>query len=332
MRRPHLLLPPLLAAAACHGGSGGDSSSSSAKPDGTARSQRPSQPPTLLLTVIDDLGFHDLGHTNDQEIDTPVLSKLATEGIIFDHMYLQSTCSPTRTALLTGRLPLHTGVNSVIDDRHSPGGHSQVPGTAIYSLPLDEILLPQMLRARGYLSHAVGKWHLGYYKWAATPTFRGFDSYYGYYCGAQDYFNHTDSVFKGKSVYDFHRHPSPRCGAGCAQVAWEGRGVYSTTLFAAQAVKVIGDHNISRPLFLYLAWQGVHAPPQVPDSYVKPYADRIAGATRRKFAGMVSAVDEGMGNVSRALQRRGLLENIVWVVTSDSKLQPSHLSRTCIRR
>ena len=200
----------------------------------------------------------------------------------------------------------------MIDNFPTPGGHGQVPGTGIYSLPLDEVLLPQLMKERGYMAHIVGKWHLGMYKWEATPTFRGFDSFYGYYQGAEDYYNHTNPYF------DLHRAPTPRCGLGCTTEPWEDVGHYSTNLFGAEAVKVITAHDTTKPFFLYMPWQGVHAPLEAPIHYVEPYAKRIANPTRRIFAGMISAVDEGMGNLTRALEEKHMLSNAVIVVTSDN--------------
>jgi len=101
-------------------------------------------------------------------------------------------------------------------------------------------------------------------------------------------------------------------------VAWEDDGKYSTNLFAEEAVKVIHQHNTSEPLFLYQAWQGVHFPRQVPQHYIDPYIHRINDTERRDFAGMVSALDEGIGNVTSALEERGMLSNTVVIVTTDN--------------
>ena len=115
------------------------------------------------------------------------------------------------------------------------------------------------------------KWHLGFYNWASTPTFRGFNSFYGFYTGGEDYFTHN------AGGYDFHRDPSPRCHqANCSQVAWQDKGKYSTIAFASEAVDVITAHPVAEaPLFLYLACQAVHAPPEVPKYYVPIYGSCV---------------------------------------------------------
>lgn len=117
-------------------------------------------------------------------------------------------------------------------------------------LPLDEVTLANLLKEHGYSTHAVGKWHLGFYNWASTPTFRGFDSFYGFYEGSEDYFKHTTSQF------DLHREPTPRCGEGCSQLPWDDIGTYSAFLFSDEALAIIKANRASAtkdPLFIYLA-------------------------------------------------------------------------------
>ena len=178
---------------------------------------------TILFLVVDDLGTADLGYTGSQ-IRTPTLDALAAGGTILSSYYVQRACTPTRAALLTGRYPLRYGFQSgVLEPRKA------------YGLPLNETLVPQLLRSAGWATHAIGKWHLGFYRWEHTPTFRGFDSYYGYYTGGEDYFSHI--AFGGG--YDLRLDGSPRCGAGCSRVLWEANGTYSTHLFARRAVDVI---------------------------------------------------------------------------------------------
>ena len=131
--------------------------------------------PNILFILADDLGYDDIGiHTDD--IITPNIDSLFTNGIELTNYYVQATCSPTRGALMTGRYPIHNGVICVILGSQAAG------------LPLSEVTIADVLLANNYSTHIVGKWHLGFYKWPFTPTFRGFESFYGYYSGLIIYF------------------------------------------------------------------------------------------------------------------------------------------------
>ena len=232
--------------------------------------------PNVVFIVADDLGFSGVGFRNNNEIRTPNIDNFAKEGIVLEKYYVQAVCSPTRATFMTGRFPMH---NSIVD---------WIPPSSAYGLPLNETTMAEKFKSAGYMAHAVGKWHLGFYKWKHTPTFRGFDSFSGFYSGGEDYFTHISS-----GAYDFRHDDRPNCGAGCSKINSLDQGNYSTTVFSREAVRVIDDHDTSSPLFLYLAYQGVHAPAQVPESYIKPYERTISNPFRRTFAGMLSAVDEG---------------------------------------
>jgi len=106
------------------------------------------------------------------------------------------------------------------------------------------------------------------------------------------------------------------CGANCSVVDWAANGTYSTHLFTQWAINVIDAHDTSEPLFLYLAYQAVHAPAQVPQSYIDPYNATIPNLIRRTFAGMLSCMDEGVGNVTKALQAKGLWDRTLVVFTT----------------
>lgn len=256
--------------------------------------------PHIVFIVSDDLGWNDPGFRNNDQIHTPHIDTLAKDGVILDQYYVQSVCSPTRATFLTGRYPLHHTVNDWLWN-----------GKAT-ALPLNETLLPQKLAEAGYRTYATGKWHLGFTSWEHTPTFRGFESFVGFYSGGEDYFEHTAGAF------DFRRDMQPSCGEGCSQVGWHDVNVYSTHIFTAEAVRIIQAHDPEAPLFLYLAYQAVHAPAQVPDDYVLAYRDTISDPRRQIFAGMVSAMDEGIGNVTDALQEKGMLEHTLLVFTTDN--------------
>lgn len=244
--------------------------------------------PNIVYFLVDDLGFADTGFNGSKDIRTPNIDRLAKEGAVLDSFYVQPVCSPTRAALLTGRYPTHTGVYTVV----RPG--------APWGLPLAERTLPQALREAGYTTAICGKWHLGEFEPAYTPTHRGFDRQYGHMFGALDYFTH---IRDGK--HDWHRDDQPLREEG-----------YATNLVAKEACRIVRGQPADKPLFLYVPFNGVHAPLQVPDKYMAPYPN-LTGA-RRKMAGMISAVDEAIGQIAAALDEKGLRQNTLIIFSSDN--------------
>jgi hypothetical protein len=119
-------------------------------------------------------------------------------------------------------------------------------------------------------------------------------------------------------AFDLHLDASPSCGANCSRVDWPNSGTYSTHLYAQSAVQIIQAHDQAKPLFLYLAFQAVHSPDQVPQSYIDPYNASIADPKRRVFAGMLSCLDEAVGNVTAALRAAGLEGNTLVSFVADN--------------
>jgi arylsulfatase A-like enzyme len=260
---------------------------------------------------VDDLGSHDLG-MHGTDISTPHSDRLAQEGIYLQEYYVLPYCSPTRASLLSGMYPLHTGI------------HTPIPDDSTAGLPLELETLADLLKISGYQTHAIGKWHLGYAKWEFTPTFRGFDSFYGFYKGGEDYFSHSS-----KKAYDLRYDARPNCGEGCSQIVDE-RGNYSTHVFTRQTIQIIQNyHNDDdnddksneeepKPMFLYLAFQAVHAPDQVPSEYMERYTNQNWTQIRKTYAGMLTAADEGIGNVTEALKQAGIWDDTLVIFTTDN--------------
>jgi hypothetical protein len=150
-------------------------------------------------------------------------------------------------------------------------------------------------------------------RWAQTPTFRGYDSFHGFYTGGEDYFTH-----QADGGMDMHVDASRECGPNCSVVDWASVGEYTTHLFTRAAVDVIRAHPPAQPLFLYVAYQAVHSPDQVPQSYIDPYNATIADEKRRIFAGMLSCLDEGVGNITAALAAAGLEGSTLVLFVADN--------------
>jgi len=247
-----------------------------------------STPPNIVYFLIDDMGFADAGFNGSKDIHTPNIDALAKKGAVLDAFYVQPVCSPTRAALLTGRYPTHTGVYHIVGP------------TMKWGLPLGERTLAQALHGAGYTTAICGKWHLGKFEPAYLPTHRGFDHQYGLWGGSLGYDTH---IKMGK--LDWHRNDEVSHDSG-----------YSTHLLAQDACQVIGDQPAGKPLFLYLPFNAVHSPYQVPDSYKQPYAK--LDKNRQTMAALVSSVDEAIGQVVAMLKKKGMLDNTLIIFSSDN--------------
>lgn len=253
-----------------------------------AAADKPPQKPNIVFFLIDDLGYADCGFNGGKEIKTPNIDKLASEGAALESHYVQPVCSPTRAALMTGRYPTRTGVYTIVRPH------------AKWGLPLAERTMANALQEAGYETAITGKWHLGEFDRAYLPKSRGFDHQYGHYFGALDYFTHIRD-----GSHDWYRDDKSMQEEG-----------YSTHLVAREACRLIAAKNKAKPLFLYVPFNGVHAPMQVPDSYLQPYA--ALKGPRQKLAGMLAAVDEAIGQIVGSLEKAGLRENTLIIFSSDN--------------
>lgn len=254
----------------------------------TADASAPAKRPNIVLILSDDQGWADVGF-HGSEIKTPCLDRLAASGARLEQFYVQPVCSPTRAALMTGRYPMRYGLQVGV-----------VRPWAQYGLPLEERTLAQALKEAGYETAICGKWHLGHFRRDYLPTRRGFDHQYGHYNGALDYFTHQRD-----GGHDWHRDDQASYDKG-----------YSTFLLADEAVRLIRRHDTAKPLFLYVPFNAVHSPHQVPPKYVQPYAH--LKEPRRTYAGMVTAMDEAIGRVLAALDEKQMRRNTLILFSSDN--------------
>ncbi|MBL8580370.1 MAG: arylsulfatase [Mesorhizobium sp.] len=254
-----------------------------------AGAQAPASRPNIIYIVADDLGWADVGF-HGSDIKTPNLDKLAKEGAQLGQFYVQPMCTPTRAALMTGRYPWRYGLQTLV-----------IPTPGKYGLPVEERLLPQVLKEAGYKTVMVGKWHLGHADRKFWPRQRGFDYHYGTMVGEVDYFTRSSS-----GVLDWFRNDEP--------VEEDG---YVTQLLGADAVKQIEAHDPATPMFMYLAFTAPHSPYQAPDEYLEKY-EGIEDPTRRTYAAMITCMDDEIGKVVAALDQKGMRDNTLIVFMSDN--------------
>ncbi|XP_050050341.2 arylsulfatase B-like isoform X1 [Dermacentor andersoni] len=258
---------------------------------------RGARQPHVVFIVADDVGWNDVPWHN-AGLFSPNLARLASEGVILEQYYAQPVCTPTRAAILTGRYPYKLGRQGHVLNHLEPTGLTT-------SVPL----LAEELSRLGYSAHALGKWHLGYCSWSYTPTARGFDSFSGFYLGSQDHYSHIAMVDIHTGGFDYRANATPD---------WDARSRYSSKLLADDTIKLLADHaGQERPLFLYVAFQAVHAPLQVPPEYRVP-CTKFRNRSRLLLCGMLNALDEAVGRIEKALQHYGYWNNTLLVFTSDN--------------
>ncbi len=263
------------------------------------------RPPNLVVIMTDDQGYHDVGFNGGKDIPTPHLDSIARNGARFTDGYVAyAVCSPSRAAFLTGRYGQRFGYER--NPRYQPGNPRS-------GLARTETTMADALKAVGYRTGLVGKWHLGAHP-DLHPLRRGFDEFFGHLGGGHRYLpeeltieDHTQAANDEARSYRtwIHRNHEPVRTAK-----------YLTDEFSDAAVDFIA-RNHATPFFLYLAYNAPHAPLQAPDSYLQRVA-HVKEPRRRTYAAMVTAVDDGVGRVLAELERHGLTGDTVIFFLSDN--------------
>lgn len=244
----------------------------------------------IIVILVDDLGNADVGY-HGSDIRTPNIDALAQGGVKLENFHGMPVCTPARAALMTGRSPMRYGLQTlVIFPNHK------------YGLPTDERTLPQALKETGYSTSMVGKWHLGHADKKFWPQNRGFEHFYGNLVGEVDYF----TKMRG-GIVDWQRDGK-----------FFQEKTYYLPLIGDEAVKTIEKQAKDKPFFLYFASLAPHAPYQAPKAGIDSYAASIKDPTRRTYAAMITSVDEQVGRIVAALDKKGLRENTLIIFSSDN--------------
>lgn len=253
--------------------------------------------PNLVLIVADDLGYGDLGIQGSLQIPTPNIDQIARDGIVFTNGYASSAvCAPSRAGLLTGKHQAGFGFNDNL-------AHNQ-PGfdPAFAGLPVTELTLANRLKALGYSTGAMGKWHLGTEP-QFNPVKRGFDEFWGFLGGGHDYFSAKINGTEMEAAIQCNfKTPGPL--------------TYLTNDIGNECVDYIKRHK-QKPFFLYAAFNAPHAPMQALEEDLQRFS-RISDLLRRTYCAMVYRMDLNVGKILQALKDQGLERNTLIVFISDN--------------
>jgi arylsulfatase A-like enzyme len=246
--------------------------------------------PNILLIVVDDLGYADLGVQGATDVRTPHIDSLASGGIRFTNAYASgAVCSPTRAGLMTGRYQQRFGHEKNLRSPFPPGA----------GLPVGERTLSDCLKPLGYSTGIVGKWHLGIES-QFLPLNRGFGEFFGF-------------LFGDHSYLDWDIEPANPVYRGTQAVV---EGTYLTDAFTREAVSFIDRHQ-AEPFFLYLPFSAPHDPLEATPAYLNRFPG-IADPRRRTFAAMLSAMDDGVGAVLDRLRSLNLEDKTLVIFMSDN--------------
>mmetsp|Transcript_21788 Transcript_21788/g.40602 ORF Transcript_21788/g.40602 Transcript_21788/m.40602 type:complete len:592 (+) Transcript_21788:44-1819(+) len=270
-----------------------------------------SSQPHVILFVIDDQGYSDIGYQKkDFASLSPALDAAAHDGIKLTSYYTQEQCTPARASLLTGKYPSSVGMQVKTPDLTEPWG-----------VPLQYTMLPEVLKYMGYKTHAVGKWHLGFSKLGYLPEYRGFDFFAGYYSGKEDYYDHTATTRTGHYYNDLHEGMSNNYDISS----------YSADIYSLKVHQILEEHDNTEPLFLYYSNQLMHAPLELPPDHYFSDEDletltydidsddnAFTDGGRTAVAKMLRATDRVFEKMVESLKSKGMYDDSIIIVMSDN--------------
>merc|ERR1712166_330627 len=239
------------------------------------------------------------------------MDRLATGGIQLQRFYTPKECAPSRTSMMTGRDPFRYGYyRNPSDD----GG-----------VPLNYTMIPEVLKAAGYSTHAIGKWHCGFASKEHTPTYRGFDSFLGYWHWGEEYVDHVFPPWyyqaKCRGI-DLTNASEP---SGRLEPLMSAGKVRSAQLFVDEAKRVIRRPRAAdEPLYLYMALQNAHDPYEEPPERFLPLFKHQKDIFRRNFSAIVHELDWAIGEVVAELEQAGMWEDTLLWFNADNGGELSH--------
>ena len=253
--------------------------------------------PNILMILADDMGYGDLGCMGSTTIKTPHIDALAARGILCTQGYVPSSvCSPSRAGILTGRDPRRFGYQSNLN----MSGDRYATRHDLQGLPVSEHTLGDHLKAAGYATALIGKWHQGLSA-PFHPNRRGFDHFWGMLNGGHDYFPTLE------------KNNLPENGKAITKLS----SPYITDVFTDESIAWLSTQKPGEPWFLFASYNAPHTPMQATQEDLARYA-HIVDRKRRTYAAMMHALDRGVGRLVAHLEESGQLENTLIVFFSDN--------------
>ena len=247
--------------------------------------------PNIVVILMDDLGYGDIGSYGVPDAKTPNIDRLAREGVKMTDFYANgANCSPTRAAFISGRYQQRVGIEMPL----GAGGKADLSR----GLAPTSTSLPALLKSAGYSTALIGKWHLGWDP-AFHPNRHGFDEFWGFMGGGVDYYDHTGELF-----HNGDKVTSPG---------------YLTDQITARSRQFVENHH-RQPFFLEVAYNATHWPFQGPglDEGQRARPDWLHDGTRADYVAMLESADRGVGVILDALDRLQLARNTLVIFTSDN--------------
>ena len=278
-------------------------------------------PPHIFFVLVDDLGWGDVGFNRavaTPEVATPTMDAIVREGVHLRRHYVHKMCTPTRTSVQSGRLPVHVSTSLANPEDPSCG------------IPRNMTGLAKMLKQAGYKTHQVGKWDAGMATPQHTPQGRGYDTSLGYFEHKNDFWSMKSMQTTCSGTYDLWDTDRPAFKlAGSA---------YEEYVFRDRMATIVAEHDPADPLLLFYTPHVAHCPLQVPADVLARFANLTDGtdetqcsaqtaainpegssfSCRAQYAAMVSVLDDNLANVTAALKAKGMWDNTLMIFSSDN--------------